>query len=701
MAKTPERAMELMEAVWPAGGRARAARRSPTCRRSPTGGRGDQDRAVGLPLLRGEGPQGEVRPRRERGEAVPAAREAARGDVLGRRAALRPPLHARRRACPSTTPTCASGRSRDGAGKHVGLWYFDPYAREGKRSGAWMNAYRNQERFDARGHDHRLEQHELREGQAGRAGPHLLGRRRDALPRVRPRAARPRLERHLPVALRHERRPRLRRVPVAAPRALARDAGGARRGSRSTTRPASRSRRRSSQKIERASKFNQGFATVEYLAAAIVDMKMHLAGDAAIDPAAFERDTLAALGMPREIVMRHRLPHFAHVFSGDGYSAGYYSYLWADTLSADAYEAFVEAKGPYDKAVAKRLASTSSPSATRWTRRRRTAPSAAATRASARSCASAGSRSRAARRGRHRDDQRVGCGAARSRGAEAGRAARGAARPARDVEPGPLDGRGRASPGGARPERAGDPAARLGPPRAPPRLGQPARRHPARRRDGVGVPRRGHRRGDHRRHRRPERRHQLLADVPLASGPSGGCRSGSRRPPPSAATARGSSSPAARSSSGDVVRLSAGDLVPADARLLEASDLHVQQAALTGESLPAEKAATHARWPRRGRTRRSWSSSARRSSAARRPRSSSPTGPRHGLRRHRRAPRGAPGRDRVRARHAPLRDAHPADRHLPRPLHPRRQREPRARRRCSRCCSRSRWRSGSRRSSCR
>jgi peptidyl-dipeptidase Dcp len=108
-------------------------------------------------------------------------------------------------------------------------------------------------------------------------------------------------------------------------------------------------------RIERASKFNQGFITVEYLASAIVDMKLHLAGDKDIDPDQFEKDTLKEIGMPAEIVMRHRTPQFAHIFSGDGYSAGYYSYLWSDTLSADAFEAFVEAKGPYDKAVAKRL----------------------------------------------------------------------------------------------------------------------------------------------------------------------------------------------------------------------------------------------------------------------------------------------------------------------------------------------------------
>jgi peptidyl-dipeptidase Dcp len=109
------------------------------------------------------------------------------------------------------------------------------------------------------------------------------------------------------------------------------------------------------QKIARTETFKQGYLTVEYLASALVDMKIHLAGATPVDPRRFERETLAALGMPSELVMRHRTPHFQHVFSGDGYSAGYYSYLWSDTLSADAYEAFLEAKGPYDKAVAKRL----------------------------------------------------------------------------------------------------------------------------------------------------------------------------------------------------------------------------------------------------------------------------------------------------------------------------------------------------------
>jgi peptidyl-dipeptidase Dcp len=108
-------------------------------------------------------------------------------------------------------------------------------------------------------------------------------------------------------------------------------------------------------KIEAASRFNKGFDNVEYLSSALVDMRLHLEPEKARDIAAFEREALEAIGMPREIVMRHRLPHFGHLFSGDSYSAGYYSYLWADTLSADAFEAFTEAGGAYDRKVASRL----------------------------------------------------------------------------------------------------------------------------------------------------------------------------------------------------------------------------------------------------------------------------------------------------------------------------------------------------------
>jgi peptidyl-dipeptidase Dcp len=105
-------------------------------------------------------------------------------------------------------------------------------------------------------------------------------------------------------------------------------------------------------RIKRAETFNEGFITVEYLASALVDMNLHLAGDTPIDPDAFERKILAEIGMPKEIVMRHRTPQFMHIFSSDSYSAGYYSYLWADELVAATWQAFMDAGGPWDKNVA-------------------------------------------------------------------------------------------------------------------------------------------------------------------------------------------------------------------------------------------------------------------------------------------------------------------------------------------------------------
>ena len=109
-------------------------------------------------------------------------------------------------------------------------------------------------------------------------------------------------------------------------------------------------------RVQAAKNFNQGFATVEYTASAIVDLDLHMLGAAeGIDVTAFERETLARIGMPQEIVPRHRTPHFSHVFSGDGYSAGYYSYLWSEVLDADAFEAFEETSDPFNPEVAQRL----------------------------------------------------------------------------------------------------------------------------------------------------------------------------------------------------------------------------------------------------------------------------------------------------------------------------------------------------------
>jgi peptidyl-dipeptidase Dcp len=238
-------------------------------------------------------------------------------------------------------------------GKHVGLWYFDPYARKGKRSGAWMNAYRDQQRLEdvttlvsnnanfVKGkpgepvlvswEDATTLFHEFGHALHGLASdvryPSLSG---TAVPRDYVEFPSQILEHWL-----------------ATPEILNRFALHHRTGQPLPKELVAR--------IEKAKTFNQGFKTVEYLSAALVDMKMHLAGAKPVEPKAFEKETLAALGMPKEIVMRHRPPHFLHVFGGDGYSAGYYSYLWAETLSADAYQAFVEAGGPWDEKVAARL----------------------------------------------------------------------------------------------------------------------------------------------------------------------------------------------------------------------------------------------------------------------------------------------------------------------------------------------------------
>src|SRR5436189_903023 len=239
-------------------------------------------------------------------------------------------------------------------GRHIGLWYFDPYARAGKQSGAWMNAYRNQQKFDtdittivsnnanfvkgAPGQplliswdDATTMFHEFGHALHGLSSnvnyPSVSG---TAVFRDYVEFPSQLLEHWLPTKEVLQRfAVNVKGEPI--PQKLV-------------------------DRIKSAATFNEGFRTVEYLSSAIVDMKLHLAGDQKIDPAAFEKQTLAELGMPHEIEMRPRTPQVLHVFAGAGYSAGYYSYLWADVLTADAAEAFAEAPGGfYDQGVAQRL----------------------------------------------------------------------------------------------------------------------------------------------------------------------------------------------------------------------------------------------------------------------------------------------------------------------------------------------------------
>jgi peptidyl-dipeptidase Dcp len=108
-------------------------------------------------------------------------------------------------------------------------------------------------------------------------------------------------------------------------------------------------------KMLAAKTFGAGFATVEFTSSALVDMAYHARPDAPVDPLAFEAETLRQLEMPDAIAMRHRTPHFQHVFAGEGYSAGYYSYMWSEVLDADAFSAFEETGDPFNPALAEKL----------------------------------------------------------------------------------------------------------------------------------------------------------------------------------------------------------------------------------------------------------------------------------------------------------------------------------------------------------
>ncbi|WP_207496076.1 M3 family metallopeptidase [Aridibaculum aurantiacum] len=240
------------------------------------------------------------------------------------------------------------------SGKHIGLWYFDPYARQGKRSGAWMNAYRNQERLDKEVTTIVSNNSNFVKGQPGEPvliswddANTLFHEFGHALHGLSSNVTYPSLAGTAVFRDYVEFPSQLLEHWLSTPEVLQRFALHYQTG-----KPIPQAL---VDKIESASTFNEGFETTEYLASALIDMKLHLAGDTKIDPDAFERETLAQMGMPSEIVMRHRTPQFGHIFSSDGYSAGYYSYLWSDVLTADAFGAFTEGSGPYDKEVAKRL----------------------------------------------------------------------------------------------------------------------------------------------------------------------------------------------------------------------------------------------------------------------------------------------------------------------------------------------------------
>lgn len=243
---------------------------------------------------------------------------------------------------------------RDGA--RVGLWYFDPYARAGKSSGAWMSEYRTQERFreattpivsnnsnfiPGKSGDPVLISWDDAETMFHEFGHALHGLQSNV---TYPTLAGTNVKRDFV-----EFPSQVNEHWLFTDEVLSRFALHYKTGKPIPNDLVD--------KLKKAKTFNQGFKTAEYLASAIYDMKLHMLTDpnAAIDPGEFETKTMAAIGCPREIVMRHRPTAFGHSFSSDGYSAGYYVYIWADTMSADVAEAFVEAGSFYDKPTCSRL----------------------------------------------------------------------------------------------------------------------------------------------------------------------------------------------------------------------------------------------------------------------------------------------------------------------------------------------------------
>ncbi|MEQ1756934.1 MAG: M3 family metallopeptidase [Vicinamibacterales bacterium] len=238
------------------------------------------------------------------------------------------------------------------AGTHCGLLYFDTFARAGKRSGAWASSYRVQHHMDEGATAITSVNNNFLKGADGapsfvslddaRTLFHEFGHALHSLMQdvTYPTLAEtPRDFVELPSQINEQwlftrelldRYARHVETGESIPQALL-------------------------EKVKAGETFNQGYKTGEAVSAALVDLELHTRADGRFEPRSFEREALQAIGMPRELALRHRLPHFDHLFGSDSYSGLYYSYLWADVMSADGWRAFLEAGGPWDTALAKRF----------------------------------------------------------------------------------------------------------------------------------------------------------------------------------------------------------------------------------------------------------------------------------------------------------------------------------------------------------
>ncbi|WP_044889556.1 M3 family metallopeptidase [Myxococcus hansupus] len=240
------------------------------------------------------------------------------------------------------------------SGRHVGLLYFDPYARQGKYNGGQTDPFRIQERF--RGTTTPIVSNALPFVKPAPGTPALLGWRDaqtlfhefgHALHGLNSNVAYPSLAGTRVVRDYAEFPGKLFERWVSTPEVLDRFA---RHHVTGTPMPAALLA-----KIQKAAAFNQGFYTMDFLTSARVEMQLHLAATPPKDPVAFEQATLARMGAPEEVGMRFRMAHFGHVFASNAYAAGYYRYLWADVLAADAYDAFAGKTRPQVRQAANRL----------------------------------------------------------------------------------------------------------------------------------------------------------------------------------------------------------------------------------------------------------------------------------------------------------------------------------------------------------
>jgi peptidyl-dipeptidase Dcp len=352
MAKTPSAVHDLLGAVWPkAVKRAEAEREALQAEAQAEGGNfaiaawdwryySEKVRKARFDL-----DEAEIRPYLQLNNVIKAAFDCA-GKLFGLK-------FKERRDVPRYHPDVRVWEVTDRGGAHVGLFLGDYFARSSKRSGAWMSAFRSQQKFGGDVRPIIVNVMNFAQGQPGEPtllsyddartlfhefGHGLHGLLSDV---TYPSISGTSVSRDFV-----ELPSQLYEHWLSQPEVLSKYAIHVKTKKAMPERLFKR--------LEAARNFNQGFSTVEYTSSALVDMGLHeLAKADGLDVSAFERATLKRLGMPGEISMRHRLPHFLHIVGG--YAAGYYSYMWSEVMDTDAFAAFEEAGSIFDKKTAARL----------------------------------------------------------------------------------------------------------------------------------------------------------------------------------------------------------------------------------------------------------------------------------------------------------------------------------------------------------